>query len=59
MNHGFNICKFFSVKFFHGLHPGCLDSQSTFNAAIIRSYVIFFITAYHKGKGLIHVPGER
>jgi len=59
MNHGFNICKFFSVKSFHGLQPGCLDSQYTFVVAIIRSYAIFFTVAYHKGKGLLHVTGER
>lgn len=59
MNHGFNICKYFSVKSFHGLQRGCLDLQSTFDTAIIRSYAIFFMVAYHKGKGLLHVTGER
>lgn len=59
MNHGFNICKYFSVKSFHGLQLGCLDSQSTFDTAIIRSYAIFSMVPYHKGKGLLHVTGER
>lgn len=58
MNHRFNICKFFSVKSFHRLQPGCLDSQSTFDVAMM-SYAISFIVAYHKGKVLIHVTGER
>lgn len=36
MNHGYNVCKFFSVKSFHGLQSCCLDSESTFDMNITK-----------------------
>lgn len=41
VNHGFNICKFFHVKSFHGLQPASLDSQSVLDMAVIRSSAVF------------------
>lgn len=36
MNHGYNVCEFFSVKSFHGLQSCCLDSQSIFDMGITK-----------------------